>query len=268
MRPSGSDRRFTQVPEPVPDLNWSPERARELGERVLDIWIQLLERLPSLPVARAHRVEEVRSAVAIPVPAQPMPVDELVTYLRDMALERSMYPGHPGFMAYIIGSGTVPAAPAELLAAGLDQNLGGWRLSPAATEIELHLLRWFAEAFGLPPGAGGLMTSGGAMAAFVGLKAARDAKAGWDSRERGVAAGPPLAIYASSEAHVVNERAADMMGLGRRSVRKVPVDAEFRMRVDALRQAVEDDLASGTQPIIVVATRSEERRVGQERGTQ
>ena len=254
MNPSGSDTPSSRVPEPVPDLNWSPDQARELGERVLDVWIQLLERLPSLPVARAHRREEVRSAVAFPGPDQPMPVAELVAYLRDMALERSMYPGHPGFMAYIVGSGTVPAAPAELLAAGLDQNLGGWRLSPGATEIELHLLRWFAEGFGLPAGAGGLMTSGGAMAAFVGLKAARDAKSGWDSRELGVAAGPPLAIYASSEAHVVNERAADMMGLGRRSVRKIPVDAEYRMRVDALREAIERDLAEGARPVIVVAT--------------
>ncbi|HET6360838.1 MAG TPA: aminotransferase class I/II-fold pyridoxal phosphate-dependent enzyme [Gemmatimonadota bacterium] len=242
------------MPDAVPDLNWSPEQGREFGEAVLGVWTELLARLPALPVSRAHKAEEVRAAVAIPVPDDPMPVDELVAYLRDMALERSMYPGHPGFMAYIVGSGTVPAAPAELLAAGLDQNVGGWRLSPAATEIEIHLLRWFAESFGLPAGAGGLMTSGGAMAAFVALKAARDRMAGWDTRERGVAAGPPLAIYASSEAHVVNERAADMMGLGRSSVRKVPVDPEFRMRADGLRRAVEDDLASGTRPIIVVAT--------------
>ena len=253
-RESSPDARSWAVPGAVPDLNWSPAQAREFGEGVLDVWIELLTRLPTLPVARADRVEEVRAAVAIPVPDDPMPVDRLIEYLRDMALERSMYPGHPGFMAYIIGSGAVPAAPAELLAAGLDQNLGGWRLSPAATEIELHLLRWFAEAFGLPAGSGGLMTSGGAMAAFVGLKAARDAQAGWDSRERGVAAGPPLAIYASSEAHVVNERAADMMGLGRRAVRKIPVDAEFRMRVDALREAIESDLAEGVRPVIVVAT--------------
>lgn len=243
-----------EYPQPVPDLNWSPEQAQEFGAGVLEIWTELLRRLPTLPVARAHKADEVRAAVAIPVPDEPMPVDDLVAYLRDMALERSMYPGHPGFMAYIVGSGTVPAAPAELLAAGLDQNVGGWRLSPAATEIELHLLRWFAESFGLPAGAGGLMTSGGAMAAFVALKAARDAKAGWDTREHGVAAGPPLAIYASAEAHVVNERAADMMGLGRRSVRKVPVDAEFRMRVDALRRAVEEDIAAGARPAIVVAT--------------
>ena len=253
-RDSGSDAGSSHAPEPVPDLNWSPDRAREFGEEMLDVWTELLARLPALPVARSHRVEEVRAAVAIPVPDEPMPMDQLVAYLRDMALERSMYPGHPGFMAYIIGSGTVPAAPAELLAAGLDQNLGGWRLSPAATEIELHLLRWFAASFGLPAGSGGLMTSGGAMAAFVGLKAARDAMSGWDSREHGVAAGPPLAIYASSEAHVVNERAADMMGLGRRSVRKIPVDSEFRMRVDALREAIGTDLAEGARPVVVVAT--------------
>jgi len=253
-RVSPSDEPSAPVPGPVPDLDWSAERARELGEGVLGVWTELLARLRALPVSRTQRVEEVREAVAIPVPDEPMPIDELIAYLRDMALERSMYPGHPGFMAYIIGSGSVPSAPAELLAAGLDQNLGGWRLSPAATEIELHLLRWFAESFGMPAGSGGLMTSGGAMAAFVGLKAARDAMAGWDSREQGVAAGPPLAIYASDEAHVVNERAADMMGLGKRAVRKVPVDAEFRMRIDLLRKAIEEDRAAGTRPIIVVAT--------------
>ena len=253
-RESPPGERSSAVTGPVPDLDWSPERAREFGEGVLGIWTDLLASLRTLPVARTHTAEEVRSAVAIPVPDEPMPVDRLVAYLRDVALERSMYPGHPGFMAYIIGSGSVPSAPAELLAAGIDQNLGGWRLSPAATEIELHLLRWFAESFGMPAGSGGLMTSGGAMAAFVGLKAARDAMSGWDSRGHGVAAGPPLAIYASSEAHVVNERAADMMGLGRSSVRSIPVDAEFRMRVDLLRKAIEEDRVAGARPIVVVAT--------------
>ena len=242
------------APRPVRDLDWSPRKAREFGERVLELWVELLERLPDLPVSRAHTAEEVRAAVALPIPSDPMPIDDLVAHLREVTFERSMYPSHPGFMAYIIGSGTVPAAPAELLAAALDQNLGGWRLSPAATEIELHLLRWFAESFGLPSGSGGLMTSGGAMAAFVALKAARDARSGWNSRELGVAAGPPLAIYASAEAHVVNERAADMLGLGKRTVRQIPVDEKFRMRIDALREAIEGDVAAGVRPIAVVAT--------------
>ena len=242
------------APIPFRDLDWGPGRAREFGERVVDLWIELLARLPDLPVSRAQTAEEVRAAVALPIPDEPMPLDDLIAHLREVTLERSMYPGNGGFMAYVLGSGAVPAAPAELLAAGLDQNLGGWRLSPAATEIEIHLMRWFAESFGLPDGSGGIMTSGGAMAAFVALKAARDARSGWNSREHGVSAGPPLGIYASSEAHVVNERAADMLGLGTRSVRSIPVDAEYRMRVDALRAAIEADLAADVRPIIVVAT--------------
>jgi glutamate/tyrosine decarboxylase-like PLP-dependent enzyme len=242
------------VPAPVPDLDWGPARARAFGEQILDLWAELLERLPELPVSRSYTAEEVRAAVALPIPDEPMPLDALVAHLRELTLERSMYPGHAGFMAYIIGSGTVPAAPAELLAAGLDQNLGGWRLAPAATEIELHLLRWFAASFGLPPGSGGLMTSGGAMAAFVALKAARDARCGWDAREHGILDRPPLAIYASTEAHVVNERAADMLGLGRRALRQIPVDESYRMRTDALRDAIEADVKAGARPLAVVAT--------------
>lgn len=251
---SGQNPDPTPGPAPVPDLDWSAARAREFGERVMDLWVELLERLPELPVSRAHTAEEVRAAVALAIPDEPMPLDALVEHLRELTFEQSMYPGHAGFMAYIIGSGTVPAAPADLLAAGLDQNVGGWRLAPAATEIELHLMRWFAESFGLPPGSGGLMTSGGAMAAFVALKAARDARCGWDAREHGVRGHPPLALYASTEAHVVNERAADMLGLGRRAVRQIPVDESFRMRPDALGEAIEADLKAGVRPLAVVAT--------------
>jgi len=242
------------APAPVRDLDWDAGRARELGVGVMEIWLELLERLPGLPVARPHTAEEVRTGVALPIPAEPMPLDDLLAHLHDVTFEWSMYPGHPGFLAYILGSGTVPAAPAELLAAALDQNLGGWRLSPAATEIELHLMRWFAASFGLPEGSGGIMTSGGAMAAFVALKTARDARSGWDSRDQGLVAGPPLAMYASTESHVVNERAADMLGLGRRGLRQIPVDAEFRMRADALEEAIRADLAAGVRPVAVVAT--------------
>ena len=241
-------------PETVTDLDWSPERARALGDSALDIWQEWLRRLPDLPVGRAHTAEEVRAAVTFEVPAEPMPADRLVAYLRDLVMEWSMYPGHPGFMAYISGAGTVPAAPAELLAAALNQNVGGWRLSPAITEIERHLIGWFAGRLGLPDRAGGLFTSGGAMATFVALKAARDAMAGWDVRALGTRAGPPLAFYASAEVHVVNDRAADMLGLGRDAVRHVAVDADLRMRVDALRDAIATDRAAGIKPAVVIAT--------------
>ena len=241
-------------PEPFRDLDWEPKRAREVGERAIDLWEELLERLRELPVSRYQGAERVREAVGIPVPDDPMPLDELFGYLREVVLERSMYPGHPGFMAYITGAGTVPGAAADLIAAGLNQNLGGWRLSPAASEIEQHLTRWLARQFGLPEGAGGLIVSGGAMANFVGLKVARDRKAGWDVRADGVRGGPQLMIYGSDEVHSVNQRGADMLGLGRGAVRQLPTDDEFRLRVETLRAAVDEDRSAGRHPIAVVAS--------------
>ena len=241
-------------PEPVRDLDWEPKRAREIGEAALDIWEELLERLRDLPVSRYEGVDAVREAVALDIPEEPMPLEDLVDHLRDVVLERSMYPGHPGFMAYITGAGTIPGAAADLLAAALNPNLWGWRLSPAASEIEYHLLRWFARRFGMPEGAGGILVSGGAMACFVGLKLARDRTTGWDVRSEGLLAGPPLRIYASEETHSVNFRAADMLGLGRDAVRSLPVDDGFRLRVDPLRKAIERDRSEGLRPIAVVGS--------------
>jgi aromatic-L-amino-acid decarboxylase len=241
-------------PEPFRDLDWEPKQARELGERALDIWEELLERLRDLPVTRFEGAGSVRDAVTLDIPEEPMPLDELVEHLRDVVLEHSTYLGHPRFYAYITGAGTVPGAAADLVAAGLNANVGGWRLSPAASEIEYHLTRWFAGQFGLPEGAGGILVSGGAMAGFVGLKVARDRKAGWDVRKEGVLGHPPLVIYASEEVHSINERAADMMGLGREAVRLLPTDEEYRLRVDALRPAIEEDLAAGRKPIAVVGS--------------
>ena len=116
--------------------------------------------------------------MALPIPEEPMPVAELVAHLRELTFEQSLHLGHPAFLAYICGAGTVPGAATELLAAGLNPCLGGYRLGPGAAEIELHLTRWLAERFGLPEGAGGMIMTGGAMANFVGLKCARDAQLG------------------------------------------------------------------------------------------
>jgi aromatic-L-amino-acid decarboxylase len=133
-------------------------------------------------------------------------------------------------------------------------NLGGWRHTPSGTEIELQLIRWFAEQFGLPETAGGYLTSGGAMANFIALKTARDHQATWDIRAEGVSAGPPLVLYASEEVHVTTDREADMLGLGAGAVRKIPVDDQYRMRVDLLRESIAKDVADGKLPFAVVAT--------------
>ena len=241
-------------PAPVPDLAWSADQARDFGGQVLGLWTELLERMPDLPVNRELVPSEVAPAVALPVPEQPMPVADLVAHLRELTFGQSLLPGHPAFFAYISGAGTVPGAAAELLAAGINPNVGGYRLAPGASEIELHLTRWLAQRFGLPEGAGGLIMTGGAMANFVALKCARDVGLGIEVREHGVREHGPVAIYASEEAHVVIRRAADMLGLGADAVRAIAIDGQQRMRPSALDQAIRRDREAGVRPLVVCAT--------------
>jgi aromatic-L-amino-acid decarboxylase len=241
-------------PAPMRELDWDPDRARAFADGAVDIWQTMLKRLPEEPVVRDWTAAQIRDAVTMDVPSGPMADEDLLGYLRDLVLERSAYLGHPRFMAYVSGAGTVPGAAADLLASGVNMNVGGWVLAPSATEIELHLCRWFAqEVFGLPEGAGGEITSGGAMATFIALKVARDRRAGWDVRRLGVAAGPPLVLYLSQETHVVSDRAADALGIGLDQVRHIPVDG-YRMRVDALRAQIVEDRAAGRAPFAVVGT--------------
>ena len=241
-------------PRPVPDLDWPPERAGELGRDAVALWEEWLRALPGLPIAPSESASQIREKVAREIPDEPLGRGELLAHLREVVLERSMYPGHPGFMAYVSGAGTVPGAAADLLAAAINQNVGGSRLSPAATEIEQCLIRWFARQFGLPDTAGGLIVSGGAMANFSGLKVARDTRCGFDVGGRGVSAGPPMALYGSTEVHHVVDRAADMLGLGREAVRRVRVDGQYRMIPEALEESIERDVGGGVRPIAAVGT--------------
>ncbi|HEY6567732.1 MAG TPA: aminotransferase class V-fold PLP-dependent enzyme [Actinomycetota bacterium] len=246
---------MVQRPEPVRDLDWGAERARGFVDGTADIWQEVIEGLRDRPVARRITADQVRTAVAVPVPDAPMADDDLLAYFREIALDWSMYPGHPGFMAYVSGAGTVPGSAADLLASGLNMNAGGWLLAPAATEIELHLCRWFAqEVFGMGEGAGGELTSGGAMATMIGLKLARDQRAGWDVRREGVAAGPPLGAYLSTETHVVSDRAIDTLGIGAANIRHIEVDDRRRMKVEELRTQIALDRSAGIHPMVVVAS--------------
>ena len=241
-----------EPPPPVPDLDWPPERARAFAGRIVDLYAGYLASLPDAPASPRQTPESVRAAVALDVPDAPLGDDEIAAHLQAI-LDHSLRHGSGGFLAYISGGGTVPGAIADLLASGLNPNSGGWVLSPAATEVELQLVRWLAGRFGLPAAAGGMLVHGGSIANLTALKLARD-QAWPQGRVEGVAAAPALAFYASEESHFTVDRAADVLGLGEAAVRKVPVDDRLRMRVDELRRLVSEDVASGVLPAAVVAT--------------
>ena len=233
-------------------LDWTADQARALGQQGLELWCELLRTLPERPVSSAWSPSALE-AITPPIPEEPFSNDELVSFARSV-MELATYPGHPRFMGYICGAGTVPGAVADLLAAALNANAGGFRVGPGAITIETYLTGWFAtEVFGLPEGAFGLFTSGGALANLIALKVARDVCGGAAVRERGVS-GIPMAVYASEEAHVVIDRAVDMLGMGSACLRKIPVDDAGRMRIDALERALEEDARAGVRPAAIVAT--------------
>ena len=245
----------SDAPGPVADLDWKPDRARELGEKALDLWVEFLERLPSLPVARGIKMPEVREGVTVPIPEEPLADDALIERMRKVMLDYSTYPGHPAFFGYITGAGTVPGAVADLLASSLNANVGAWLMSPAASEIELHLTRWFARRFGLPETAGGVLVSGGTIANLIAMKLARDFGGGGSNvRATGLWQQPQMMIYASKEMHALMWRNADVLGMGASSMRAIPTDAADRMSVDALVQAIEEDLARGARPVGIIAS--------------
>jgi aromatic-L-amino-acid/L-tryptophan decarboxylase len=140
-----------------------------------------------------------------------------------------------------------------MVAAALNINVTCWRSGPAATELELLTIDWMKQILGYPPAAGGLLVSGGSMANFAALAAARSAKAPANVVRDGVAAAGRMCAYVSSEGHFSIGKAAGMLGIGEANVRSVPVDSLMRIDMAALERVVQQDVAAGFRPFCVVA---------------
>ena len=231
---------------------------RALGHRLVDQVAGFLESLPRGPVTRDESPSAIRDALDLSgsLPEQGTDPAALLERTAQLLFDHSLFNGHPRFFGYI----TAPPAPigvlADFLASAVNANLGAWRLAPAATEIEAQAVRWIAELIGYPSDCGGLLVSGGNMANFVCLLAARAAKADCDVGTCGVAAesGRRLRIYSSAETHTWIQKAANIAGLGTDSIRWIATDKKLRMDVTALRRQIEADKANGDLPFIVVGT--------------
>jgi glutamate/tyrosine decarboxylase-like PLP-dependent enzyme len=231
---------------------------REAGHALIDQLADLLAAVPAHPLVRDESPSEVRAALDLdrPLPEHGADARPLLEAAARDLFAHSLFNQHPRFFGYI----TAPPAPigirGDLLASALNPNVGGWRLSPAASEVEAQTIRWIAELVGYPTSCGGLFVSGGNMANFVCFFAARAARAPWDVRTQGARSptGERLAVYGSAETHTWIQKAADLGGLGTDAMRWIPTDARQRMDVDALRARIDADTAEGVVPFMVVGT--------------
>jgi glutamate/tyrosine decarboxylase-like PLP-dependent enzyme len=237
-------------------LDMSAAAFRTAGHDLVDRIADWLERLPEQPVMQDETPAAVRLALNAErtLPEGGTDAGALVDEAAQLLFQHSLFNGHPRFFGYITSSPAPIGALGDLLASAVNQNVGAWRLSPIATEIEAQTIRWIAELIGFPAGGDGLLVSGGNMANFICFLAARAAKAA-DVRTAGVrGTQAPLLVYASTETHTWIHKAADMFGLGTDAIRWIDVDAAQRMRVAALEQHIVADRAHGALPFLVVGT--------------
>src|SRR4029450_11330225 len=151
-----------------------------------------------------------------------------------------------------VGAGTPLGAMSEMLAAGMNPNMGGGDHVP--NHVEAQVLDWCKEMLGYPQSASALLRSGGSMATLVGLTVARNSRAGVDVRRAGVrGAAGPLTMYGSSEMHSSGQTGGELLGLGSEALRIVPVTPAYEIDVAALETMIREDRAAGCRPICVIA---------------
>lgn len=161
---------------------------------------------------------------------------------------------HPRFWAWYMGSGLMTGAIGDFWASVLNPNLGGGNHS--GHKVEEQVIDWVKEMVRFPESSSGLLVSGGSMANFTALAIARNVKAGYDIRTEGIS--PEIAnkmvIYGSIEVHSCNQKAVELLGMGSKGLIKIPVNADYTINIEALKNQIKNDKALGLLPIAVIGT--------------
>lgn len=218
---------------------------------MLDDMLDYLADIRQRPVWQPSTPEALQ-AFKSELPRELGSLDDAYATFTEHVLPYSIGNTHPGFMGWVHGGGSVVGLLAEMLAAGLNANLGGRDQMPIA--VERQIVEWMRELFQFPATASGLFVTGSSMANLMAIWIARYHALGKPVRSKGLKDQPQLVAYCSTGAHGCIDRAMDLAGLGTQQLRKIPVDAQHRMQTDALAQAIKHDTRAGLQPFCVVAT--------------
>jgi aromatic-L-amino-acid decarboxylase len=233
-------------------LTSTAEELREMGRVALDTVVSYYESLAAgRPVLHPTTSANLRASLDESLPQEGEGFERALDTISSLAVEYSRHSAHSRFFGYVSSPGNAINAAGSMVASALNINVTGWRSAPVGTEIERLTVRWLCEMVGFPTTGGGLMVSGGSMANFAGIAAARSAKAP-DVVRDGVG-GMRLRLYVSEEGHFSIRKAAGMLGIGTSNVRSVRTNDRQQMDLDHLVQLVREDRAAGHVPFCVVA---------------
>src|SRR5262245_20221117 len=231
--------------ENLRELGPSPDEMRRLVDAAMERIVPHVASLAAQPSSDVDGAEAVAQSLVGGMPRHGQPLDELLALLFDRAIPKSFNTTGPGYLAYIPGGGLFASALADFIATSVNRYVGVWIAAPALAQLETNVVRFFSDLVGFGPEAGGILTSGGSLANLTALVTAR--------RERLPDDFLAGTLYASEETHHSVRKAALLAGFPPAAVRMLPVDARFRLRADALRQAVREDRSGGKRPFLVVA---------------
>ncbi|MFZ5916620.1 MAG: pyridoxal phosphate-dependent decarboxylase family protein [Chloroflexota bacterium] len=235
----------------------SPEDFRRYGHQVVDWVADYLAGIDDYPVLSQVMPGEITARLPQSPPDEPEPMSRILADLDRVIMPGITHWNHPAFFAYFGITGSGPGILGELISAALNVNGMLWKTSPAATELEEVTLDWLRQMLGLPPDFRGVIMDTASISSMVAIAAARERVPGLRVRQEGLSGrpdAPRLCLYVSEQAHSSLEKGAITLGIGQANVRKIAVDAAFRMDAQALARAIEADKAAGWRPFFVAAT--------------
>lgn len=228
------------------------EEVRATFHQAIDLCIDHMRDVRERPVWQPVS-DAVKTGLRVGVPDNGQPLDNLLSQFQESILPYSTGNTHPRFFGWVHGSGNVAGVMGEMLAAFMNCNAGG--RDHIALYVERQIVDWCKEIFSFPASSSGILTSGTSMGTLIALTVARNSKAQADIQKVGLAGLPKRLVgYASSEAHSCIAKTFEILGLGRDSLRLVPVDDHYRMDIGLLGEMIAADRAKGFQPAVVIGS--------------
>jgi aromatic-L-amino-acid decarboxylase len=236
--------------ETLDPQNWDELRAQ--GHRMLDDMLDYIANIRERPVW-SPIPDDIRGRFRSELPLRSSDLTDVYREFTDCVVPYATGNVHPGFMGWVHGGGSAVGMLAEMLAAGLNANLGGRDHIPI--EVERQVVEWTRQMFGFPEGASGIFVTGTSMANLLAVLVARTAALGQAARQHGIGeSGALLTAYTSKAAHGCISKAMDIAGFGRDALRMIGTDQCHRLDVAALRQRIAADREAGLKPFLVVAS--------------
>ncbi len=230
------------------------EEFRRYGHDVVEWMADYLEDIEDYPVMSQVDPGDVKEGLQASPPQESQEMEEILSDFEDVIIPGVTHWQHPSFFAYFPANSSPPSVLAEMLTAALGVQGMIWQTSPAATELEEHMMAWLREMLGLPSCFEGVIQDGASTSTLCSILSAREKASDYRINKEGMSDMGAMTTYCSTETHSSIEKGVKIAGLGKENLRKVPVDEDYAMIPGELERSIENDLSEGHQPVCVVAT--------------